>query len=133
MGTIIIMAPGWERRIEVAARGPLWGLARDIAADTRHNLIEAGNYVTGELYRSVTARGATVSIGAGHWEYIEFGTRPHVIVSRGPWLLRNRITGQVFGRHVEHPGNREYAPLRRALYKKRSIKPSAVNEAMTLA
>lgn len=36
--------------------------------------------------------------------YVIFGTEPHDINSHGPWPLRNRATGQVFGPHVRHPG-----------------------------
>jgi hypothetical protein len=36
--------------------------------------------------------------------YVNNGTPPHVIESHGPWPLRNRATGQVFGRVVHHPG-----------------------------
>lgn len=37
---------------------------------------------------------------------IEQGTYPHEIRSHGPWPLRNRETGDVFGRVVHHPGTR---------------------------
>lgn len=43
---------------------------------------------------------------ADYAPYVNDGTRPHVIRSRGPWPLRNRETGQVFGREVHHPGTR---------------------------
>lgn len=46
--------------------------------------------------------GPTVSYG----KYVNDGTRPHEIRSHGPWPLRNRATGQVFGRRVHHPGTR---------------------------
>lgn len=36
--------------------------------------------------------------------WVNNGTPPHPIDSLGPWPLRNRATGQVFGRHVNHPG-----------------------------
>lgn len=36
--------------------------------------------------------------------YVNNGTPAHPIDSHGPWPLRNRATGQVFGRHVNHPG-----------------------------
>lgn len=36
--------------------------------------------------------------------YVIDGTEPHVIRSSGPWPLRNRATGQVFGPVVHHPG-----------------------------
>lgn len=35
---------------------------------------------------------------------VEFGTKPHVIESKGDYPLRNPLTGQVFGRRVQHPG-----------------------------
>lgn len=41
---------------------------------------------------------------ADYGRYVNQGTRPHIIRSHGPWPLRNRATGQVFGRTVHHPG-----------------------------
>ena len=41
---------------------------------------------------------------APYARYVNNGTPPHEIVSHGPWPLRNRATGQVFGRRVHHPG-----------------------------
>jgi hypothetical protein len=38
--------------------------------------------------------------------YVNNGTPPHIIRSTGPWPLRNRATGQVFGRVVNHPGTK---------------------------
>jgi hypothetical protein len=64
---------------------------------------------SGYLRNSVHARrvapgeiliGSAVSYAA----YVNEGTRPHVIRSHGPWPLRNRATGQVFGPVVNHPG-----------------------------
>jgi hypothetical protein len=36
--------------------------------------------------------------------WVNNGTPPHVIESTGPWPLRNRATGQVFGWVVHRPG-----------------------------
>ena len=36
--------------------------------------------------------------------WVNNGTPPHAIDSHGDWPLRNRATGQVFGKHVNHPG-----------------------------
>lgn len=47
--------------------------------------------------------------------FVEYGTKPHVIRSKGPWPLRNRRTGQVFGPVVHHPGTRAQPFLRSAL------------------
>jgi hypothetical protein len=41
---------------------------------------------------------------APYAKYVIEGTRPHEIRSHGPWPLRNRATGQVFGPRVHHPG-----------------------------
>jgi hypothetical protein len=41
---------------------------------------------------------------ASYARYVIEGTPPHVIRSTGPWPLRNRATGQVFGPVVQHPG-----------------------------
>lgn len=51
--------------------------------------------------------------------YVELGTRPHVIESHGDYPLRNRETGQAFGRRVSHPGTRAQPFLRPALYQSR--------------
>jgi hypothetical protein len=37
-------------------------------------------------------------------KYVIYGTEAHEIRSSGPWPLRNRATGAVFGRVVQHPG-----------------------------
>jgi hypothetical protein len=92
-----------------------------IASDARHDL---GDHIdTGALLASVwsmsTITDGKVWINTDHWQFIEYGTTPHIIRSHGPYPLRNRKTGQVFGRVVFHPGNAEYAPMRRALYRKR--------------
>ena len=41
---------------------------------------------------------------APYGKFVNDGTPPHVIESTGPWPLRNRASGQVFGRVVHHPG-----------------------------
>ena len=46
---------------------------------------------------------------------LEFGTDPHPIESHGDYPLRNRRTGQVFGRRVNHPGTQAQPHLRPAL------------------
>ena len=46
---------------------------------------------------------------------VELGSRPHIIESRGDYPLRNRKTGQVFGKRVRHPGTQAQPFLRPAL------------------
>lgn len=43
---------------------------------------------------------------ADYAPYVEDDTVPHIIESHGDYPLRNRATGQVFGRIVHHPGTR---------------------------
>src|SRR5215471_14542850 len=43
---------------------------------------------------------------APYGKWVNNGTPPHIIRSTGPWPLRNRATGQVFGPVVHHPGTK---------------------------
>jgi hypothetical protein len=48
--------------------------------------------------------GIVVGPTAPYMRFVNEGTPPHEIRSTGPWPLRNRATGQVFGPLVHHPG-----------------------------
>lgn len=66
---------------------------------------------SGFLRRSINAfeqPDGSVRVGptASYAGYVNDGTRPHLIVSHGPWPLRSPATGAVFGRVVHHPGTR---------------------------
>jgi hypothetical protein len=66
---------------------------------------------SGYLRNSIVAQpgpGDTIIVGptADYGGYVNNGTRPHIIRSHGPWPLRSRATGQVFGPVVHHPGTR---------------------------
>lgn len=79
---------------------------------------------TGETRRSIhrfKAGGTWYVVVGGSWEYIEYPTRPHIIRSHGPWPLRNRETGQVFGPVVHHPGTRAQPFMRPAIYRTRTV------------
>lgn len=113
------MAPGWEEKIKVRAAPFIFRAARDIADDARQS-IRAQTYDTGALYRSVRARRNTVMMGTRHWRFIEFGTRRHTIRARRKKVLASAT--KIFGPSVNHPGNRPYAHLRRAAYKRRRLR-----------
>jgi len=89
------------------------GLARP-GGPERPRLRRAGDFplqVSGRLRNSIYAeRQSDESIIIGphvsYALYVERDTRPHIIRSHGPWPLRNRATGQVFGPVVHHPGTR---------------------------
>jgi hypothetical protein len=44
--------------------------------------------------------------GTSYPSILAVGSRAHDIISHGDYPLRNRTTGQVFGRRVRHPGTR---------------------------
>lgn len=52
---------------------------------------------------------------ADYGGFVNDGTPPHVIRSTGPWPLRNRATGQVFGQVVNHPGTQATHFITRAV------------------
>jgi len=59
---------------------------------------------------------ATSTQGAPYGLFVEIGTKEHDIESKGPWPLRNRQTGAVFGHKVKHPGTAPQPYLRPALW-----------------
>jgi hypothetical protein len=66
---------------------------------------------SGQLRSSITSErqpDGSVHVGptASYGPYVNDGTPPHLIESHGNYPLRNRETGQVFGRVVHHPGTR---------------------------
>lgn len=58
---------------------------------------------------------ATTTTGYPYMYGVEVGTVAHKITSHGPYPLRNRKTGQVFGHSVNHPGTDPQPYLRPAL------------------
>lgn len=66
------------------------------------------------LYAVVESTARTPD-GAPYALFVEVGTRPHEIRTKGRYPLRNRKTGQVFGPVVDHPGTAPQPYLRPAL------------------
>jgi Bacteriophage HK97-gp10, putative tail-component len=109
------------KRMDLQAGLELEQLGRTVASDYQRGV----GVDTGKLQRSIgikeqgrSSSGPYVIVGSSGVDYAaahEFGTRPHVIRSKGPWPLRNRRTGQVFGPVVHHPGTPPNPAFRRAL------------------
>jgi hypothetical protein len=94
-------------------RAALADIAHEIAADMRAICPRSppGEFHhSGALAESIRARptadGWRIGPERAYGKYVNDGTVPHIIRSHGPWPLRNRETGQVFGPVVHHPGNR---------------------------
>lgn len=117
--TQVYMVPDWRFKVNRVVEPWQRWTAGEIAEDIRSNLITGGNVVTGALLRSVSHRGKRVFIGTDHWAHVEYGTSPHFIKVRTRKVMADRVT--VYGKLVKHPGTREYAPVRRATYKRRVL------------
>lgn len=105
-----VVEAGQKRRIPVSADGSN-GRPPGYARSRIH--VERGTDGEGP-YRDIgsdaeTPEGYPYALG------LELGTVPHEIRSKGDYPLRNRKTGQVFGRVVDHPGTQPYPWCRAAL------------------
>lgn len=106
----------WDN-VERAVTSPTHRVVSDVYELARANV--ARHNRTGSLLASVKRRlahlGGQVLIGTNHWRFIEYGTHAHDIQPR-----RKRALfwpgAQHPVRRVRHPGNDEYAPMRRALH-----------------
>lgn len=105
-----VVAGGQKRRIPVSADGS-YGRPPGYAQACIH--VERGRDAEGP-YRDVGSDAETPD-GYPYPLGLELGTPPHVIESHGDYPLRNRRTGQVFGRRVNHPGTQPYPWCRAAL------------------
>lgn len=106
----VVVAAGQKRRIPVSQDGN-HGQPPGYARDRIH--VERGADLAGP-FRDVGSD-ATTPEGYPYPLGLEVGTRPHVIESKGNYPLRNRKTGQIFGKRVNHPGNKPFPWCRVAL------------------
>lgn len=124
-----VMTPGYELKAKLAAAGPISRVAEDIADDVRNNIRADNLIATGAFLRSVRVRrrangDSYISVGTDHWVHLEYGTAPHVIVAPpGQVFTFVKKNGErVFTTRINHPGNRPYRVVRRAVYKKRRMR-----------
>lgn len=122
----VVMVPGWVAKVRAAMTPWHHGIVDDVARDVRANIIADGTIDTGAMLASVRRQGQRVYIGgiadnhghSNHWYFIEYGTSAHIITPNTKKALSwPGLPHPV--KLVRHPGNKEYAPMRRALYKKR--------------
>jgi hypothetical protein len=106
-----VIANGQKRRCPVSPVYPAYASGGvPVAGGTRYPgdfPLRASGYLRSSI-RAVRQADGSIWIGptADYGGYVNDGTPPHEIDSSGPWPLRNRATGRVFGRHVHHPGTR---------------------------
>lgn len=125
MAVVFMYEPGMQR-LEGITNDQAYEITKEIAQEIRQNV----HFDEGDLRRSVRARklarSSRVYIGTDHWYFHEYGVKPHRIRVKTAKVLANWKTRQTFGRAVNHPGHRAYRPIRRAFYKKRVMKGSAL-------
>jgi hypothetical protein len=59
---------------------------------------------------------ATTPDGVSYPAILDTGSKPHIIESHGNYPLRNRATGQAFGKVVHHPGTQPTYWCRLSIY-----------------
>ena len=118
----VVMSPIGVAQIHALSDEQRAEITKDVANSARRRC----PVDEGDLRDSIKAhpdRGI-VEVGTDHWAPTEYGSKPHMIRSTGKWPLRNRETGETFGREVRHPGTPEQAFMRPALYQRRRLNPS---------
>ncbi len=130
------MEPGWEEHVlagwdrlaedrlgpDIEADARRYApVGHDVIADPKHPRTPA--HQAGELRESIGhhMEGHTLIVDATapYAAAVEMGAKPHPIDTHGPWSLRSGVTGEYFGSHVDHPGNKPVPYLRPALFRKR--------------
>ena len=113
----------WSKEGQARITGLVDQLGDAVTAQVQADAKRLCPVKTGKLKRSIkrfkAGRTWYVSVGTDYWAHVEYGTRPHVIRSKGPWPLRNLETGQVFGPVVHHPGTAAQSFMRPAIYRTR--------------
>lgn len=95
---------------------PLYGRAIEqtafmIESDAKRNAPVNKQSGGGNLRQLISSRmtgkaSAIVESKAKYSEWVDQGTRPHIIRVKSARVLANRRTGQFFGKVVKHPGTR---------------------------
>lgn len=122
MALVIMYEPGMER-IDHKVVNASYEACKQIASDARRYT----PVLTGAMRRSIRARktkgGGRVYVGTDHWMYVEYGTVHHWISTYKVSLMHRDVHGgkHFMGKSVLHPGAMARRPLRRALYKRRSM------------
>lgn len=127
MATIIVMDEGGMAQLEARVGHLVGRVLDDVEDDATHMCpVDTGALVS-TIHKDHDGRALhgkvwTGDIGRGidYWASVEYGSRPHIIRSHGNYPLRNRETGQVFGRVVHHPGTPAQPYMRPAVYRSRA-------------
>jgi hypothetical protein len=112
------MVPGWQAKVRPHLLRFQRKTATEVLNDVIVNIVADGLVKSGDLLSSVRQEGARVYVGTDHWAPLEYGADPHTIEPNEKQALWWPALPRPVAR-VNHPGNREYAFMRRAIHKKR--------------
>jgi len=115
------MLPSGLVQLEARSADITKKITREVFRDIQRRVPVDTGELLDSLDMSVASLVGTITVSAEHWAAVEYGTKPHIIRSHGDYALRNRETGQSFGRTVHHPGTEAQPYMRPAVYKKRRI------------
>jgi hypothetical protein len=122
MGVRVVRTPGAEAHLNAARDRMLAHLGREIAADAQRYAPSDSGALRASIHADPPAGGhVRVWVGTDHWQFTEFGTRPHTITPK-----RKKALSWPGGAHpvhqVRHPGQPALAYMRRATYQTRSVR-----------
>lgn len=120
----IVIDPSWPEQLRAEIADVPMKVAEAIAVDARRLCPEDTRELVSTIEPVPLKTSARVYVGGlfgVYWASVEYGSDEHVIESHGKWPLRNKETGQVFGRRVLHPGTPEQPFMRPALYRVRDL------------
>lgn len=111
-----VETPGWEGHVTELAEQWRTKITEEIAEDARG----MAGVDTGAMRASIHAEPpGRVVVGTDHWQFVEYGTRPHVIEPDEAGALA-WPGGPHPAMRVEHPGTPERPFMRPALYRRRT-------------
>lgn len=120
MAVVVVMAPGWELKLERHVATFMDRLADDIADDARRFApVDTGHLKSSIRVHTIGPTSRRIHAHAEYAAWVELGTRPHIIRPNSKKALH-----WPGARHpvkiVHHPGTRAQPYLRPALFMRRS-------------
>ena len=103
--------------LESGLEGLLRRFADRVVEAARSKALKRSGYLASQISSVVEKDSAAIYAKAPYSAYVEFGTRPHLILPKRARALRFEVDGEVvFARRVHHPGTQPQPFLFPAVY-----------------
>jgi len=103
--------------LESGLEGVLRRFAEGVVEAARSKAPKRSGYLASQISSVVEKDSAAIYAKAPYSAYVEFGTRPHLILPKRARALRFEVDGEVvFARRVHHPGTQPQPYLFPAVY-----------------